>query len=241
MAHLEGRICVLAALQSRRRRCELLLVDERLHPEKRAGVEAEAAARQVAIKLVSREELDRLTHARSHGGVALVCGPRRLTTPAELMEKLDAVEAPLLVVLEGVDDGRNLGYVLRTAEALGADAVLLKKHLWDFDETQVSRASSGAFERMELVKFEGVELIRRLQKRGVKLWGCMASARRSLEAAPLSGPVAVAIGGEKRGLSGAIRKVCDGVLKIPTREGRSLALSQAAAIVIAEAARQRRA
>jgi tRNA G18 (ribose-2'-O)-methylase SpoU len=72
--------------------------------------------------------------------------------------------------------------------------------------------------------------------------GCVAAAKRSLYDAELTGPVVLAIGGEKRGLSGAVRALCDSFVSIPTRgEASSLSLSHAASIVMAEAMRQRRA
>ena len=124
---------------------------------------------------------------------------------------------------------------------LGAHAVLIKKHLWDFDEVEVARPASGAYERLPLVQVEDVGVLLELQKGGVKLLGCIAGARRSIYDADLSRPVVLAIGGEKRGLSGAVREICDGFVTIPTRgEPSSLSLSHAAAIVLAEANRQRK-
>ena len=240
--HVEGSACVLAALEARQRRISVILLDRAAHPSRVSEIAGCAEERGIPVRLVERRELEQMTHGRSHGGVAAVCGPKPLMAPGALMESLhNGGAAPFLLLLEGVDDGRNLGYTLRTADALGVGAVLIKKHLWDFDTTQVSRASSGAYERLPLVKFEGTDLLRRLRKEGVHLWGCLGGAKRSLEAVDLTGAVAMAIGGEKRGLSGATRKLCDGFVRIPTRErAASLALSQAAAIVMAEVARQRR-
>ncbi|RMF62727.1 MAG: hypothetical protein D6743_11780 [Calditrichaeota bacterium] len=156
---------------------------------------------------------------------------------------LAAQSQPLLLLLEGVEDAQHLGYLLRTAEALGAHAVLLKKHLWNFDETAVARASSGAFERLPLVKFSEVSQLRVLTKREVKLWGCIAGARRSVYDLDLTGPVALAVGGEKRGLSGKLRERCDGFVRIPMSENSasSLALTHAACLLLGEAFRQRQA
>ena len=235
MEHLEGRVCVTAALEARLRSIQSLMVDRQAHPSKVEGVIALAAAAGVPVRRVARAELEKLVHGRTHGGVALICGPRPLTTPERLIERLG--EAPLLLLLEGIDDARNLGFTLRTAEAMGADAVLIKKHLWDFDATDVSRASSGAFERLALVQFEGVHLLKRLN---LPIVGLTAAARRPLDALDLTGPLVLAVGGEKRGLSGAVRKICSRVARIPTYKGMSLALSQAAGIAVAEAARQRR-
>jgi 23S rRNA (guanosine2251-2'-O)-methyltransferase len=156
------------------------------------------------------------------------------------MRLLDAIPSPpLLLLLEGVDDARNLGFTLRSADALGAHAVLIKKHLWDFDASEVSRPSSGAYERLRLVQIDDVEPLKQLQRRGLKLFGCIAGAKRTMFDVDLAQPAILAIGGEKRGLSGAVRSICDRVITIPTRAGASLSMSHAGAILLSEAARQR--
>ncbi len=148
--------------------------------------------------------------------------------------------APLLLLIEGIDDARNLGFTLRSARALGADAVLVKKHLWDFDPVEVARPASGAYEQMPMVQVEDEQILRDLKREGLRLLGCIGGARRSLYDADLTQGVILAIGGEKRGLSGAVRDLCDGLISIPTEEGgASLPLSHAAAVVLAEARRQR--
>ena len=130
---------------------------------------------------------------------------------------------------------------MRSAEAFGVHAVLVKKHLWDFDAVEVARSSSGAYERLPLVQVESVKPLKRLGQRGVKLLGCIAGAGRTIYDVDLTGPTMLAIGGEKRGLSGATRELCDQFVSIPTVGGASsLALSHAAAVVLAEAMRQRR-
>ena len=64
---------------------------------------------------------------------------------------------------------------LRTADATGAHAVLIKKHLWDFDETEVARPSSGAYERLPLVQIDDIELLEQLRRGGLKLYGCVGA------------------------------------------------------------------
>lgn len=201
-----------------------------------------AAARGVPVRFAERRELDALAHGATHGGVLALCGPKPRTTPEQLLDLVERLrEPPLLLLLEGIDDARNLGFTLRSADALGAHAVLIKKHLWDFDPVEIARPASGAYERLPLAQVEDVEFLRQLQRRGLRLIGCLARAKRALHETDLTGPTLLAIGGEKRGLSGAVRSICDAFLTIPLRgEPSSLSLSHAAAIVLAEALRQRR-
>jgi 23S rRNA (guanosine2251-2'-O)-methyltransferase len=259
MEHLEGRITVLAALAARRRRIQLVLISAAAHREKVRDVEASAARCGVPVKHVEPSELDRMTHGRTHGGVVALAGPRPPTPVDELLRVLDASPVPaFLLLLEGLEDAQTLGFTLRTAEALGAHGVLVKKHLWDYDAADVSRSSSGAYERLPLVQVDQTgTVIGALRKRGVAVWGCLAGARRTIHDVDLSRPSLLAIGGEKRGLSGALRELCDGFLSIPMgavengpEEGEdapadvsrvtSLSLGHAAAIVMAEVLRQRR-
>ena len=193
------------------------------------------------VKRVAAKELDAMAHGATHGGVLAVCSAKPRMTPMELLELVEKSTSPaLLLLIEGIEDARNLGFALRSAEALGADAVLIKKHLWDLDATEIARPASGAYERLPLVQIEEVRVLKDLQQRAVQLLGCVAGAKRSLFETDLTGPVILAIGGEKRGLSGAVREICDGFITIPTQAGAaSLPLSHAAAVVLAEAHRQR--
>jgi len=245
--HLEGKIGVLAALRARRRRVRVVLVKRDAADDKVREVIDAAAEVGVPVKPVEGRELDAMAHGQTHGGVLAICGPVPRWGGDELLSHVDGLgpsRPPLLLCLEGVDDARNLGFTVRTAEALGVEAILVKRHLWDFDEADVARAASGAVERLPLVQFEDVGLIGALQKRGVRAYGCLAGARRAIDEVDLAGPCLLAIGGEKRGLSGAMREQCDGFVTIPSAAGvdaaSSLSLSHAGAIVIAEAARQRR-
>jgi len=83
-------------------------------------------------------------------------------------------------------------------------------------------------------------LLENLRSRGLHLWGCVGGAKRTIYDLNLTEGVILAIGGEKRGLSGAVRRICDGIVAIPTMPGKSsLPMSHAAAVVLAEANRQR--
>lgn len=240
--HLEGRVTVEAALQAGRRRISVILLKEGAHEEKLEDLLAAAERRKVAIKRVPGAELDVLAHGRSHGGVLALCVPLKPLEEREFLTMLDgSATAPLLLLLDGTEDERNLGFTLRSAEALGATAVLVKKHVLDFDETEVSRASSGAFERLPLVRIDReTELLRELRRRGFELVACVAGAKRVAWQLDLRGPVVLCVGGEKRGLSGAVRDECTRFARIPMHSAvTSLSMSHAAAILLAEAARQR--
>lgn len=240
--HLEGQQSVLAALQARRRPIEVILLKSGVHPERAQPILSLAEENAVPTKFVSPQELDSIAFSKSHGGIIALCGRKPLERIANLPEVLRGGSGwPLLLVLEGVEDAQHLGYVIRSAEALGVHAILLKKHLWDFDETSLSRCSSGAFERLPVIQLSEASELQALATQDIQLWGCLANAKRSVYEIDLNRPVALAVGGEKRGLSGKLRSICDGFLSIPMAPGSasSLSVTHAACILIAEAARQR--
>jgi 23S rRNA (guanosine2251-2'-O)-methyltransferase len=242
MEHLEGRQSVLAALIARQRKIDVILLRHGIHQQSIGDILDAATGANVPVRYVDSAELDALAHGASHGGVIAVCSPKPRASVNELLSMLkNLTEPPLLLMLEGVDDARNLGFTLRTADALGIHAVLIKKHLWDFDGVEVARPASGAYERMMLVQIDDIEPLKSLQKRGIRLVGCLANAKRTIYDTNLAIPTLLVIGGEKRGVSGAVRDICDEFVTIPSRpEPSSVSLSHASAIVMAEAARQRR-
>ncbi|HXX93806.1 MAG TPA: RNA methyltransferase [Planctomycetota bacterium] len=225
MEILEGRVSVLAALQARRRAFEAILVRQGTQDESIREILDAAGALQVPVRHVRAEALEARAHGKSHGGILAVAS----ALPAGVApERVD-----FALLLDGVDDARNLGFTLRSAEAFGVQAVWVRKRSWDFDGGDVSRSSSGAYERLPVVLGEALP-------RGLRLIGCIAGARTRIYDEPLTGPVALAIGGEKRGLSAAVRDRCDALVSIPTVPGAaSLSLTHAATVAMAEVARQR--
>ena len=242
MEQLEGKICVEAALKARQRRITLLVIRSGLHTNQIQPLLTEAEQQNIPIKFISPAEIDAMAHGKTHGGVIALSTPKP-TTPIDAL--FDAVKmqtrSPALLLLEGVDDSQNLGFTIRSAEAMGVNAILLKKHLWDFDGAAVSRASSGAYERMPISLIDQVEkILPKFKNMGLKIFGCIANAKRTMYDVDLSQPVILAIGGEKRGLSAAVRSLCDSFIKIPMMSDiGSLSLSHSASILIAELMRQR--
>ncbi len=252
MEILEGRICILAALEAKLREFREVLIGPQAKPEKTADILDAAKKAGVAVRRAAAEEIDRAAHGKSHGGLVAVVSPRPVLDAAgalglvdglERLKGADAQVRPYLLVLDGVDDPRNFGDVLRTADALGVHLVIVRRRAWDFDATEVSRASSGAYERIPLCRIDREDgLLPELKKRGIRICGAVPRAQKTLWEAFLGGPVCLAIGGEKRGLSAAVRDHCERFVTIPMRGGASsLSLSHAAAILMGEVGRQRKA
>ncbi|MBI5778126.1 MAG: RNA methyltransferase [Planctomycetes bacterium] len=244
---LEGRQSILAALKAHRRKIELIMVSWSAHRDKTADVLTLATQQNIPVKTVSPEELDAAAKGRTHGGLIAICSSISLTTADELIDNIKRKEqASLMLLLEGVEDEQNLGFIIRSAFAFGLDAILLKKHIWNFDPLTLSRTSCGAYERLSLVKIEKEsETLKQLSRSGLKIWGAIAGAKRTFYDMDFSCPCIIALGGEKRGLSAVVREQCDGFFRIPMPnipgddERPSLSLSHSAAIIMAEVMRQR--
>ena len=242
MEQIEGRICVEAALKARLRKISLLVIRAGLHQKQIKAILNETDQQHIPIKYVSRSEMDAMAHGKTHGGVIALATPKPPVSYSSLMEQIkNQTDATALLLLEGIDDSQNLGFTLRSAEAMGIKAILLKKHLWDFDSSSVSRASSGAYERMPIALLDQVDkILPKFKNLDLTLLGCIANAKRTMYDVDLTRSLILAIGGEKRGLSAAVRSHCDVFIKIPiaTNIG-SLSLSHSAGIVMAEMMRQR--
>jgi 23S rRNA (guanosine2251-2'-O)-methyltransferase len=268
MERLEGKQSILAALAARQRKIEVLLVSPNAHWANVGTVLNLARLQGIPIKTVSPEELDAAARGKTHGGLVAICTVKPLTPLSELLQIIKGNRPhPFLVLLEGVEDEQNLGFIIRSAAAMGVKAVLLKKHIWNFDPLVVSRTSAGAYELLPLVKVEkSDEILTQLQKKGIKIYGALAGAKKTMYEIDFTAPLMVALGGEKRGLSAAVRSLCNGFFTIPMparqspaatlqqfyrpASGRSpdesteyniesFSLSHSAAIIMAEVMRQR--
>jgi 23S rRNA (guanosine2251-2'-O)-methyltransferase len=225
MEILEGRASVLAALRAKRRTFESVLVRQGTKDDSVREILDAAAELGVKVQKARPEALDARAHGKTHGGVLAIASP---LPPASAPASIN-----FALLLDGVDDARNLGFALRTAEAFGVQAVFLRKRAWDFDGGDVSRSSSGAYERLPVILGDSLPA-------DLRLIGCISGVRKTIYDEDLSKPLALAIGGEKRGLSAAVRDRCASLVSIPTAPGAaSLSLTHAAAVAMSEVVRQR--
>ena len=248
--HLEGKQCIISALRARQRRFELVLVSWSAHRSKTEEVIQLANQLGVPVKICSPDEMDKMSKGKTHAGLLAIASTKPLTKPIELLQMArNPDKPPFFLLLEGVEDEQNLGFIIRSAGALGVDAVLIKKHIWNFDQLAVSRASAGVYEWMPMVKIEREsDLLADLKRAGLKVLGALPKVKRTMYDMDFKAPVIVALGGEKRGLSGALRQSCDRFFTIPMNVSAhnaaygvpSLSLSHSGAIVMAEVMRQRR-
>jgi len=235
--YLVGRNPVVEALRAGVPATALYLalgldIDERI-----TEVVRRAGDRHLAIMEVGRVELDRLTGGLLHQGVALQVPPFEYAHPDDL------AQSSLLVALDGVTDPRNLGAIVRSAAAFGAQGVVVPERRASGMTASAWRTSAGAAARLPVAR--ATNLTRALtayRKAGITVVGLDADAELSLDdLAVRDEPVCVVVGSEGRGLSRLVGECCDLRVSIPmSGMTESLNASVAAAVVLAEIARRRR-
>ena len=208
------------------------------------GARARAFAERhgVSVHTVQRSTLDRMLGGARHQGIAARYRAARAEARADLDTVLAGAGAPvLLLVLDGVQDPHNLGACLRSADAAGADAVVVPRRRSVGLTAAVRKVASGAAERVPLVGVANLaQALRRMRDAGVFLFAASAGVGTAYTRADLRGPSAIVLGGEGRGLRRLSAELCDEHIHIPMRAGvESLNVSVAAALCLFEARRQR--
>ena len=222
---------------------EVWLQERRDPPALRRALSRRAAS-GIAVHRVGRETLDRMTGTGVHQGVAARYRPGVAAPTVVTLDRLLERTPPpsLIVVLDEVQDPRNLGACMRCASGAGADAVLVPRRRSAPLTAAARKAASGAAGRLPLVVAPNLaSALERIAGAGLSVIGAAADADRPLYDADLRGPHAIVLGGEERGLRRLTREKCSQVVSIPLHgEVESLNVSVAAGICLFEAVRQRR-
>ncbi len=240
---LFGFHSVTARLRQAPESIKTLYLDRERSDARIRDLQKMAAEKSVAINLVSGSRLDRLCFGKRHQGVvAMVEAVVPRLTLAQLLEDLKGAESPpLLLLLDGVTDPRNLGACLRVADGAGVDAVIAPKDHSCMLTDVVIHTASGAAESVPYVLVTNLtRTIEDLQIAGFRVIGTADEAGSSLYAADLSGPLAWVLGSEDKGLRRLVREHCDELVSIPMLGSvESLNVSVAAGVVLFETVRQR--
>ena len=223
-----------------------LYLQQRLTPDDRIKEIIELAnERGLALLESPRGELDRMTDGALHQGVALRIPPYQYADPQELLDDAFGGDTePFIVALDGVTDPRNLGAVIRSSAAFGADGVLVPERRAAGMTASAWKTSAGAATRVPVAR--AVNLTRELvayQKAGCTVFGLDADGDvnlHELDAQLVSGPIVLVVGGEATGMSRLVRDTCDHVISIPMfDETESLNAGVAAGVAMYEISKLR--
>jgi 23S rRNA (guanosine2251-2'-O)-methyltransferase len=203
-----------------------------------------AGDRGVSVLEVSRAELDRLTGGALHQGLGLQVPPFEYAHPDDLLDAArQSTEPALIVALDGVTDPRNLGAVIRSAAAFGADGVLVPQRRSAGITAVVWRTSAGTAARLPIALATNLtRTLRSYAAEGLMVVGLDADSDTTVDELELAtSPLVVVVGSEGRGLSRLVKENCDATVSIPMAANvDSLNASVAAGVVLAEVARRRR-
>ena len=230
---------VFETLKSGRRKVEQIHVLVGRQDRKVRSILALASHKSVPVTRVPKEALDRLAGGGVHQGVvARVSG----SGPVGVEEVLATCGSrPFFLVLDQVEDPRNLGAILRSAAAARVDGVFVPEHGTARVGLGVSKASAGYAEKVRLaVAGNLVNLLEKLKEKGIWVVGLDQEAATSWTRFDYSLPVALVLGGEGKGMRRLVRERCDVLVGIPLAAGvESLNVLVAAGVVLFEVVRQR--
>jgi 23S rRNA (guanosine2251-2'-O)-methyltransferase len=199
-----------------------------------------AAERGVRVRRVASDTLDRDSRRGVHQGVVADIEQAADYSIEEIVS--GASIAPLVVVLDGIEDPHNLGAILRTADAAGVDGVVVQSRRAASRSGVAAKASAGAVAHVKIAEVVNIaRAVEELKEVGVWTVGLAAEAADAYDAIDLTLPTALVFGAEGAGLRRLVRERCDRLASIPMRgHVGSLNVSVAAGVVLFEAVRQRR-
>jgi 23S rRNA (guanosine2251-2'-O)-methyltransferase len=245
MEVLYGLHPVEEALRAGRRRFDQVLVACERHDARLEAIVDACRRSGVRVAEQPREQLTAMAKNPGHQGVVALVQAQEFLSVEDLFEPDPSrpAAARLVLALDGVEDPQNLGALLRVADGAGVDGVLLTERRSAPLSPAALKASAGAAEHIRIARV--VNLVRALEElKQHNLWIAGLDERGSTDydQFDLTGNLVLVMGGEGVGLHDLVRRTCDHLLRIPMAGGvSSLNVSTAAAVVLYEAARQRRA
>ncbi|MEO1170684.1 MAG: 23S rRNA (guanosine(2251)-2'-O)-methyltransferase RlmB [Myxococcota bacterium] len=219
----------------------VFVADGTQHPSVNELID-DAKRAKISVERLSRKKLESMVGRVAHQGVAAEVTPFRYVEIEDLVESVTTSDRPgLLMVLDQIQDPHNLGAILRSAYALGAHGVVIVKDRATEVTGTVAKASAGAATKIPVARVTNLRAaLEQLKDAGIWIYGAAAEAERELSEVDLTGPVAMVVGNEGKGLRRLVAETCDALVSIPMRgELGSLNASVSAGIVLYEVVRQR--
>lgn len=242
MAIIEGRNPIIEALKNNRP-IEKIMVNKTSKEGSIKKILAMAKENKVIIQEVDRHKLDEMSESHAHQGVIAITSDYRYYDLDEILEiPRQKGEDPFFIILDGITDPHNLGSIIRTADAVGAHAVIIPKRRSVQITPIVAKASAGAVEYLPVCKVTNiVNTIKTLKENG--LWiAAVDMDGQTFYQQNLGGPLGLVVGSEGEGISRLVKQNCDFTVSMPMSGNvTSLNASVAGGILLYEVYRQRNA
>ena len=237
-----GRHAVQAALEANQVINRIWVVPHLRYDPRFHSLLTEAKANGSIIDEVDDLRLDYITRKANHQGVAAQVSAHEYLDLSQLIAKAKSACAdPVIVVAEGLNDPHNLGAIIRTAEALGTQGMVIPQRRAVGITSAVRKVAAGALESLPVARVVNLNrALEELKEAGFWIYGTAAGEGDSVETIKFSGPTVLVVGGEADGLSLLIQRSCDGLVSIPLRGNTpSLNVSVATGMALYEIYRQR--
>ncbi len=195
----------------------------------------------IVIKEVDRRKLDAMCGGANHQGIAARASAIEYAQVDDILEKAgQAGEKPFIIILDGIEDPHNLGAIIRSADASGAHGVIIPKRRGASLTYAVGKASAGAVEYVPVARVSNLaQTIDELKSKGLWIYGADMDGSR-WDSVDYSGPVALVISNEGKGISRLVREKCDFIVSLPMKgKINSLNASVAAGILMYEVIKHR--
>jgi 23S rRNA (guanosine2251-2'-O)-methyltransferase len=240
MHYIYGINSVTEALKARGRAFQWVGMAKERHDIRLQRLIEDCRKLGIQVRFVERTELDRMAGNAAHQGVVAVTSAKQYN---DLNDVIDARrgEYSLIVVLDGVEDPHNLGAILRTSDAVGADGVIIPDRRAAGVTGTVTKASAGASEHLPIAKVTNIaRTVEELKDRNIWTVGLDERSKQTYDALDYKMHCALVLGAEGKGLHDLVKKKCDFLVSIPMLgKVPSLNVSVAAGVVLYEIVRQR--
>jgi 23S rRNA (guanosine2251-2'-O)-methyltransferase len=234
---------VIEALKSGRPIQRLLIAEQRKADRGISEIIRLARSAGIEVRVTTRDTLNRQAAHAVHQGVIAFAAAREYATLYDILHiPSQRRQMPLYLVLDGVEDPRNLGAILRTAEAAGVHGVIIPERRAAGLTDTVAKTAAGALEYVPVVKVVNiVNTIDELKKKGIWVAAAESDGNMQYWDADFVRPTALVLGGEDKGVRRLVREHCDYTLSLPLRgKISSLNVSVAAGVLLYEVLRQRK-
>jgi 23S rRNA (guanosine2251-2'-O)-methyltransferase len=241
MHYIYGINSVTETLKARGRAVEWVGMAKERHDLRLQRLIEDCRRLSVPVRFLQRTELDRMAGNAAHQGVVAVTSAKQYSDLADVIAAKRG-DHSLIVVLDGVEDPHNLGAILRTADAAGANGIVIPERRAAAVTGTVTKASAGASEHLPIAKVTNISRsIEQLKENNIWTVGLDERATQTYDALDYKMDCALVLGGEGKGLHDLVKRKCDFLVSIPMLGNvPSLNVSVAAAVVLYEIVRQRR-
>ena len=167
-------------------------------------------------KYVDIETLNKMSHNGNHQGIIVETYPHEYSSFDEILKSVKDKEQPLILILDEIEDPHNFGAILRSADAFGVDGVIVKSKNQVPLNSTVAKVSTGAIEYVKVTQVSNLNnVIKTLKDNGFWIYAADGSGKDDYQKVDYSGPVALIVGSEGRGISQLVMKNSDFIIKIP--------------------------